>query len=185
MLLQRRRRARSDEELVAGLTSGIFSARQSARIIGRRGIAELLGGSASVDFGTRLADAARAQQVARRHLQLVQQERAKAVLAEAANPERAALVATESRIRLISASETFSAATEERIATAREVQAETGIELWKSWNAEHDSCPVCKDLDGTEVRVDESFPGGREPGSAHPGCQCWPEILTRAGRKAA
>lgn len=140
--------------------------------------------SSVVNPMTRLSDATRAQQIAQNHLSQVRVAEAKARVAEVANPAAKALAETEYRVRTIAASETFSAASEERLTAAREVQSELGIVIEKEWNAEGDSCPVCADLDGTVVAVNDSFPGGGEPGSAHAGCRCWLEILTSSVRAA-
>jgi len=49
-----------------------------------------------------------------------------------------------------------------------------GVVLMKTWDATLDkrTCDVCSGLDGTSVRVGESYPGGQEPGSAHAMCRC-------------
>lgn len=61
-----------------------------------------------------------------------------------------------------------------------------GVALVKAWNSTIDrgTCGRCKDLDGTEVRLDEDFPGGVLPGF-HAMCRCFIEIRERTERRAA
>jgi hypothetical protein len=51
--------------------------------------------------------------------------------------------------------------------------------VMRQWSAMADACARCWPLDGVTVGVNESFPGGEEPGYVHPHCQCI-EILVRA-----
>lgn len=184
-LLRRRRAARSDDELRQSLALGILTGRQAARTLGRGTVAALFSVSASISPATRLIDASRSYEIARSHVAQVKFAEAKAAVEGLENPARQALIATEYRVRSIAATETFHAASEERLTAAREVQSELGIVLEKEWNAQHDSCPVCVSLDGTVVGLNDTFPGGTEPGGAHVGCRCWLELLTREGRKVA
>lgn len=79
------------------------------------------------------------------------------------------------RIAATESSQAFNAAKIEEV----EVRAEaSGILLFKSWNAELDACPYCKDLEDAnqEVPIGESYSGGAEPGSVHPNCRCSEDI---------
>lgn len=168
------------------LALGITEGRQAARTLGRRSIAAAFSVSEAVSVATRFADASRAYEVARAHVIHVQLAEAKAELEGLTGARRAALDATAFRVETIAATETFTAASEERLAAAREAQQATGILLEKVWNAEGDACPVCRGMHGTAVLVDEDFPGGADPGAAHPRCRCWVEIHSRTtGRKVA
>lgn len=40
------------------------------------------------------------------------------------------------------------------------------------WVIDGDPCEICEPLDGEEADLDGSYPGGLEPGDAHPNCQC-------------
>lgn len=42
----------------------------------------------------------------------------------------------------------------------------------KRWVAAPDCCDECQELDGTEVGIDESFPGGEDGPPLHPNCRC-------------
>jgi F like protein len=48
----------------------------------------------------------------------------------------------------------------------------------RRWNASASSCPICTELDGTDVRLDESFPGGFDGPPAHPFCDCTQDLIT-------
>lgn len=163
----------------------MFLLRQTARELGRDTVATRFGIEMSIDPATRLQDAMRAHQVARAHLGQVRLEVAKARAAEVSDPVKAALKATEYRARTITATEASSAANSERVDAAREVAEAYDIELLKEWNAEGEACPLCIEMDGETVAIDASFSNGLEPGSAHPNCYCWTEILTKTNQRAA
>lgn len=81
------------------------------------------------------------------------------------------------RIIVTESSEAFNAGVTQ---AAREVANETGLKLWREWDATLDkhTCSVCASLHGSKVRVSESFPGGAEPGAVHPRCRCTVLIVT-------
>ena len=166
------------------LADVILATRQSARQVGRAGIARRFQEIApDVDDRARRLDAVRARQVARDHALAVREQAA--LLSDEQDALSAALSATEYRLESIAATEAASAATAERLDAAREVAIAYGVELDKEWNAEGDACRVCAAADGDRVPLDDDFPNGLEPGMAHPRCRCWVEIIQTTRRKAA
>lgn len=59
--------------------------------------------------------------------------------------------------------------------------------VMREWSALLDACERCWPLDGEQARVDESFPGGYEPGDVHPRCACVEIVVAsdNSTRKAA
>ena len=55
-----------------------------------------------------------------------------------------------------------------------------GVKVIKSWSTTNDAyvCPICKDLDGKEVDIDNAFAEGIFIPPAHEGCRCWIESCT-------
>jgi hypothetical protein len=193
-ILLRRRRAAANSELLRGRDPGaalieavrgaVLTGRSSARLFGRTSIAEQFGVNVDPREVANLVDAQRAMRVAERHVRAVRQEVAKSTADSAAEKWAEALGRTEWRAKAIAATETASAANAERDEAARIISAETGIVLWKRWNAFADACPICSSVDGETVRVTENFSQG-EPGSVHPNCYCWSDIVDESGRMAA
>lgn len=193
-LLLRRRRAATTSELARGrdpgaalleaVRSSVLAGRSSARLYGRTSIADQFGVHVGQREVTNLVDAQRAMQIAERHVRAVRTEVAKSVAETPAAQWAEALDRTEWRAKTIAATETASAANAERDEAARIVSVETGVVLWKRWNAYADACPICAAVDGETVRVTESFSQG-EPGSVHPNCYCWSDIIDEFGRMAA
>ena len=81
----------------------------------------------------------------------------------------------------------FSAARAQRIATneiakayafgnnepLKEYKERTGREVWKSWIAEADPCPICLANAGEGwIKFDQSFSSGDGTDPAHPNCRC-------------
>jgi hypothetical protein len=184
LLLLRRRKATESHHPEAALLEAVGGVvtelRYTARTLGRVSIAERFAVSEAVSPIDRMRDAMRAQQIARAHLDHVNAAVAEAQAADVADPWATALKETEWRAKTIADTEAASAASEERLDAAREASAALGIDIFKEWNAEGDACPDCASMDGETVHVDDSFSNGLEPGSAHPRCHCWPEILTKA-----
>lgn len=139
----------------------------------------------SIDPVTRYADATRAYQIARNHVDQVREAVTVAKAEGAKAPWLAAVRETEFRAATIAATETASAASSERLDAALDVQQTLGVMLLKEWNAEGDACPVCAGMDGEIVPLDGSFSNGSIPGAVHPNCRCWPEILIRENSRAA
>ncbi len=76
--------------------------------------------------------------------------------------------ATTWRSRLIAQTETINAYAEGSL----QLYKEGGIKK-KVWlDGQPGACPICEDLDGVVVGIDEQFPGGFDAPSAHPGCRC-------------
>lgn len=171
--------AHPDAALFAAVSGVVFQARQAARALGRETVFRRFPVTEEVNVGTRLVDAERARQIAKSHVELIRAEFAKA--ADDPISMRVALENTEYRARAIAATEAASAASAERLDAALEFSERTGIALFKEWNAEGDSCPLCAEVDGETVPIDASFSNGSEPGQAHPSCRCWPEIFTASG----
>ncbi len=46
------------------------------------------------------------------------------------------------------------------------------IKIWTTCN-DHEVCPICSELEGKEVEIDQSFVEGIFIPPAHPGCRCW------------
>lgn len=183
LLLARRNRARNLDELESGVRHALFSGITSARALGRRSAAGIIGASLATEPAQLLVDAARAQRLAANHVQHIRVAASKAAASGESFQE--ALARTEWRAKSLAATEAFRAASEERLFAAETVQTETGIALLKEWNAQSDSCPICSSIDGETVPVGASFSIGTEPGSAHPSCRCWVEILPADGSKRA
>lgn len=194
VLLLRRRRAAESSALLLGrdpgtaiieaVRSSVLTGRTVARDFGRRTIDAQFGMKTAPIEMSLLIDAERAAQLAERHLAWVRREALKSEAATITARWDDALARTEWRVRSLAATESFSAANTERDMAARQVSLETGVDLWKRWNAYADACPVCRAVDGETVRVTESFSAG-EPGSVHPSCACWSDIVDERGRIAA
>lgn len=103
----------------------------------------------------------------------------KAVGDTAEEAAAAASADTAGSLKRIAVTESAESFNESRLDEAREAAADTGIDLYRRWDAQSDSCPECSDLDGSVVGLDESFSDG-EPGSIHPSCCCSWELLTAA-----
>lgn len=87
----------------------------------------------------------------------------------------AATEATTRGLRRIAITESSEAYNSGRLLAARE----SGLDLYRRWDAMADACPVCSDEDGTIVHVNDPFPIG-EPGAVHPNCACDWELITAA-----
>ncbi len=195
------RRGLSPEAIAPVLTSAVHSAilksRRLARTAGRARLvaeAHALGVVVSNQLSelTALSDSSRASLLALRHgrrwLEAVRkaalQRQAKKLVAldaddadgsttgTSAQPAPLVVVASKatlSAIERIAATETAQAFSAEREIAARQTQ---GL-LFKRWDAtlDVDTCPFCKDADGTIVELHERFPQG-EPGDVHPWCRC-------------
>jgi len=157
----------------------ILGGRSAARLLARNGVAALLGLTVPADPIVQLADLTRAQVLARSHVLQVERQLLKARAADPKATLRAAVKATEHRAAVLAATETFHAVAEERLRVASRVSLETGVALFKSWNAEGDACPRCREVDGETVGINDQFSIGAEPGMAHAQCRCWVEIATR------
>jgi len=89
-----------------------------------------------------------------------------------------ALDATESRLRMIGATEASEAMTDERdniIRLVGEAQSKSGsLMLFKVWDAtlDRNTCPRCEKTNGTVVPFFMNFPLGR-PGGVHALCRCY------------
>lgn len=81
------------------------------------------------------------------------------------------------KLRQIVATESAQAFNRGVIEQARNVEVTLGVEIWRTWDAQLDACDICAGLDGTKIRVTNSFPDG-EPGSVHPSCRCTDVIST-------
>lgn len=162
-----------------------MSTRQAARALGRESIARRFPVSEAVAAETRFVDATRAHQIARQHVAAVRQKEAEAAAEGEEDPIGTALAETEYRVETIAATEAAQAATDERIDAAREYAEASGVDVLQEWNAEGDACEECMTMDGETVPIDERFSNGLLPGSAHPRCRCWLEILTNTHERAA
>lgn len=81
------------------------------------------------------------------------------------------------RAEMIAQTETVNAYTQGRLEVARGL----GLEMEKVWEAVLDNrtCPICIDLNGKVVPLEEKFPGGYEGPTAHPRCKCSLHIRPR------
>lgn len=59
-------------------------------------------------------------------------------------------------------------------AANQQAMKESGVVQSKTWLTAQDerTCMICVPLEGTTVPLDQPFPGGVEPGSAHVSCRC-------------
>jgi hypothetical protein len=147
-------------------------------------LAESLGIEVDSSAAETLRDTFRARTIATRHAHIVEAEREKLAAEGTDGALRAAVDATEWRLKMIATTEAFNAVSRERIRAAEVIQQETGVALEKEWNAQHDSCPLCAEMDGERVPLDSSFSNGAEPGQVHPSCMCWVEILRADAQKS-
>lgn len=157
------------------LTHGQFA----ARAIGRGELTRSLGIAAEAEPAVTMGDATRSFRLAQRHIDQVRQAAAKASAEGATDPWTAGLKATEWRAKSLAVTETFRAASEERLRVAEDIAARYPVELYKEWNAQGEACPACVEMDGEIVGINESFSNGATPGSAHTNCCCWLDIHSR------
>ena len=99
-----------------------------------------------------------------------------------------ALRATDDRLKAIVDTEITNAySTVASAAFDALAELEAGAGLMKRWDAFRDrkTCMICRDHDGEEVPVGESFSNGDEPGNVHPRCRCIPTLVRVSARQAA
>jgi len=58
------------------------------------------------------------------------------------------------------------------------------VPVVKTWTTNNDFlvCPICRELDGKEVEIDEHFANDIFIPPAHPGCRCWISASTALAR---
>lgn len=110
------------------------------------------------------------------------------LLAEGMDAAKAAELAGKYRDRLVSArarmiarTETLAAQNEGRMMAWRQAVEDGVLDLAlvaKRWDATWEGvCPECDALDGTDVGLFESFPGGYDRPPAHPNCRCVVQLV--------
>lgn len=176
LLLPARKRKDAVEVAVFNATlAGRAAAAKAGALAAEREFAEAIQAKRASLFGPTIkrrivstADIRRAESVARSYGSALR------VAEEAGASAGDAVKVTAYRLDRIAATENahaFNAAKTEDVewrATA------AGVLLMRTWDATLDrqTCEVCEGLDGTSVRVGESFAGGIEPGDVHPFCRC-------------
>jgi SPP1 gp7 family putative phage head morphogenesis protein len=76
------------------------------------------------------------------------------------------------RAAMIAHTESVRAFSEGRTQVGKEIGADR-----KQWSATADACPVCAELDGQVVGIDETFDDGEDSPPDHPNCRCLERIL--------
>jgi hypothetical protein len=92
-------------------------------------------------------------------------------------------VPLKSRVERTAESEATRAYNDEHAERARDLVAQGDLDpsaVLREWSAEIDACEHCWPMDGERVKIDESFPGGYEPGEVHPRCRCSDIIVSAA-----